>query len=70
MLRKSGDLITLTTDDPKVRPLPSFKLLQLQWFCQRLMRLSGIAEVRDDKPFSDSEDDISNSDLEEENLDF
>jgi len=62
---KSGDLITLTTDDPKVRPLPSFRLLQLQWFCQRVTRMSGAAEVYDEA-FYDSDDDISNHGLEEE----
>jgi len=64
-LVESGDLIAMTTDDPKTRPLPSFELLELQWFLQRVMGMAGAAVVnpelfRDsDSYYSDSDDDIS-----------
>jgi hypothetical protein len=40
----SGDIFTLTTNDPKKRPLPSIELLEMQWFLQRLMGMCGSAE--------------------------
>jgi len=53
----SGDTIDMTTDDPEDRPLPSYKLLSLQWDVQRLLHLqagAGPQELSDD---SDSDDD-------------
>jgi HNH endonuclease len=49
----SGDIFTLTTDDPNKRPLPSMELLDMQWFLQRLMGMCGSAawpslEMEDD----------------------
>ncbi|RHZ48213.1 hypothetical protein CDV55_101840 [Aspergillus turcosus] len=43
----SGDKIRMETDDPVNRPLPSVKLLKLQWTLQRLASLSGAAEIYD-----------------------
>jgi len=39
----SGDTFTFTTTDPKDLPLPSMELLQMQWFLQRLVGMSGAA---------------------------
>ncbi|KIW95626.1 uncharacterized protein Z519_04211 [Cladophialophora bantiana CBS 173.52] len=53
---RSGDTFTLHTDDPDSQPLPDFKLLELQWFLQRLTTLSGAADAPDD---DDDDDDDS-----------
>ena len=39
----SGEVFTLTTDDPEKRPLPSVELLEMQWFLQRLVGMCGAA---------------------------
>jgi hypothetical protein len=44
----SGRKISLTTDDPVGRPLPSFGLLEMQWILHRLVAMSGAAEINDD----------------------
>jgi hypothetical protein len=44
---ESGDTFTLTTDDPEIRPLPSWELLDMQWVLQRLTAMSGAAETPD-----------------------
>jgi len=38
---QSGDIFTFTTDDPVIRPLPSWELLDMQWILQRLTAMSG-----------------------------
>jgi hypothetical protein len=40
---RSGDTLTLITDDPVNKPLPSFKLLHMQWILQRITAMSGAA---------------------------
>ena len=35
-------MFTVTTNDPDKKPLPSFKLLELQWILQRVVAMSGI----------------------------
>ncbi|PGH07766.1 hypothetical protein AJ79_06154 [Helicocarpus griseus UAMH5409] len=45
MMIRSGDKITLRTDDPDNKPLPSWDLLEMQWIIHRLIALSGEAEV-------------------------
>ena len=40
---RSGDIFTLTTDDPGSRPLPSWELLEMQWILQRITAMSGAA---------------------------
>jgi len=40
---RSEDTFTLTTDDPVNKPLPSFKLLHMQWILQRITAMSGAA---------------------------
>ncbi|KAJ5462836.1 hypothetical protein N7475_007780 [Penicillium sp. IBT 31633x] len=56
---ESGYRFSLTTDDPVIRPLPSFDLLDMQWHFTRLVSLSsattffeeddGKSEERDDR---------------------
>ncbi|KAI5301253.1 hypothetical protein KEM55_007950 [Ascosphaera atra] len=50
---RTGDRITLTTDDPVHHPLPSREILDLQWTLQRLCALSGAADVDDSPPEDD-----------------
>jgi hypothetical protein len=50
---RSGDEISLHTDDPVSRPLPDFSLLEMQWFLHRITAMSGAAESQDD--FHDKE---------------
>ena len=45
---KSGDIFELKTDDPQERPLPSFALLEMQWFLHRVRGMAGAAEPGDD----------------------
>jgi hypothetical protein len=39
----SGDTFSFTTKDPKNLPLPSMELLEMQWYLQRLVGMSGAA---------------------------
>ncbi len=41
----SGDYFQIQTDDPAKKPLPSFKLLELQWFIHRVIGMAGAADV-------------------------
>ncbi|RFU23881.1 hypothetical protein B7463_g12461, partial [Scytalidium lignicola] len=38
---KSGDVFTLSTEDPEKMPLPSFELLELQWCVHRILAMAG-----------------------------
>ncbi|KAJ6012182.1 hypothetical protein N7499_012850 [Penicillium canescens] len=58
----SGDIITVTTEDPKNNPLPSMALLELQWCLTRVLALSGAAEFPNTEVF----DDISEEEKEPE----
>jgi hypothetical protein len=51
----SGHIITMETDDPIAKPLPSFKLLEMQWILQRFMSMSGAAEPVE-IPYEDDDD--------------
>jgi hypothetical protein len=55
---QSGDEISLETDDPVSRPLPEFRLLEMQWFLHRMTAISGAAEPQDDFNDKDSDDNI------------
>ena len=44
----SGDEIWLETEDPESLPLPDWRLLEMQWFLNRVTAMSGAAEPRDD----------------------
>jgi len=56
-LIQSGDVFTLTTDDPNLKPLPCWELLEMQWFLQRLTAMSGAAGM----PNIDWNDDVTMS---------
>ncbi|KAL1884945.1 hypothetical protein Plec18167_001602 [Paecilomyces lecythidis] len=45
---QSGDVLTFHTTDPVNLPLPSIKLLQLQWTLHRVLAMSGAADALDD----------------------
>jgi len=42
---KSGDYFKIQTDDPDKKPLPSFELLELQWFLRRIQGMAGAADI-------------------------
>jgi hypothetical protein len=54
---KFGEFFELQTDDPDTMPLPSFKLLEMQWFLQRVAGMAGAADSYD----ADWEDDSGNN---------
>lgn len=60
---KSGDIYDLKTDDPINRPLPSFKLLELQWFLVRVVGMAGAAFPYEPSSGDDSDKDIPSLDL-------
>jgi hypothetical protein len=41
---QSGQVFTFKTTDTKTLPLPSMELLEMQWYLQRLVAMSGAAE--------------------------
>jgi hypothetical protein len=56
---RSGDEFYITTDDPVERPLPSYALIEMQWFLHRVAAISGGAEPEDeDDEDSDDDDDL------------
>lgn len=61
---KSGDLITLGTDDPVEKPLPDWELLDMQWYLQ-LAAAAGGAKKRGDTGGADEEhfDEDTDSDM-------
>lgn len=59
----SGDVFTLTTDDPERLPLPSWPLLEMQWHLQRIAAMSGAAEARDSTGGDDDDDAIAKTDF-------
>jgi HNH endonuclease len=54
---KSGDFFELKTDNAIERPLPSFKLLEMQWFLQRVIGMAGAAGPYEDWLDEDSDED-------------
>jgi len=44
----TGTQFTMTTDDPKDKPLPDPGLLELQWYLQRVFAISGAAAWKDE----------------------
>lgn len=54
---QSGDSFELNTDDPIKKPLPSFELLELQWFLQRVQGMAGAADVDWEEPWLDTDSD-------------
>ena len=51
----SADQISLETDGPVAHPLSDFRLLEMQWFLNRVVAMSGATETQDD--FGDDSDD-------------
>jgi hypothetical protein len=49
----SGDMFSLTTDDPVTRPLPHWALLEMQWTLHRLTAMRGGAD-----DFDNDDDDL------------
>lgn len=45
---QSKGIISIRTDDPDRRPLPSFALLEMQWMWNRVSALSGAVELWED----------------------
>jgi hypothetical protein len=41
---RSGQVFTFKTTDPEKMPLPSWELLEMQWYLQRVVAMSGAAE--------------------------
>jgi hypothetical protein len=57
---RSGDVISLRTDDPQQRPLPDVSILEMQWYLHQVVTMSGAAEELDlDGNFRDDEDDFT-----------
>jgi hypothetical protein len=65
---QSGDYFKLQTDNPETKPLPSFQLLELQWFLQRIQGMAGAADI-DWPPYSDSGSDYSDEEVPDFELD-
>jgi hypothetical protein len=56
---KSGDFFELKTDDAIERPLPSFQLLQMQWFLTRVVGMAGAAVPYDEDWGDEDSDDAA-----------
>lgn len=52
---RSGDELRLKTENPQTHPLPRWDILEMQWFMNRVVAISGAADVEDD--YSDGDDD-------------
>lgn len=67
-LIQSGDELPLETEDPENLPLPSWALLEMQWFLNRVVAISGAADIEDDYYDNDDDDDslLSLDSLEQE----
>jgi HNH endonuclease len=61
----SGEFFELQTDDPDTIPLPSFKLLEMQWFLQRIAGMAGAAGLDNSDWEEDSDEENSNLGLDE-----
>jgi hypothetical protein len=56
---RSGNIFELNTNDPVRMPLPSFALLELQWFLTRIVGMAGAGSSDEEAP-EDSDGDVSN----------
>lgn len=52
---QSGDELRFETEDPE--DLPSYELLEMQWFLNRVVAISGAADIDDDYDNDDDDDD-------------
>jgi hypothetical protein len=55
---KSGKILELKTDDPIQKPLPSYNLLELQWFLTRVVGMASAAFPYEPPVDDDSEEDV------------
>ncbi|KAF7880447.1 uncharacterized protein EAF02_007293 [Botrytis sinoallii] len=62
---ESGQIFELKTRDPIKQPLPSFKLLELQWALTRVVGMAGAAFPYEPSSGDDSDEDIPGLDLDE-----
>jgi hypothetical protein len=63
---KSGDFFELKTNDAIEKPLPSFQLLEMQWFLQRVIGMAGAAAPYEPGwADDDSDEEIPNLGLDE-----
>ncbi|EEH17034.2 hypothetical protein PABG_07121 [Paracoccidioides brasiliensis Pb03] len=53
---KSGHIFVFRTTNPNTHPLPSFELLDMQWHLQRIVSMSGSAEIYDEDNGDDDGD--------------
>ena len=58
---QSGDCFELQTDDPIQKPLPSFELLELQWFLHRIQGMAGAVDVDWEEVYLDLDSDSDNA---------
>ncbi|KAB8271515.1 hypothetical protein BDV30DRAFT_240489 [Aspergillus minisclerotigenes] len=54
----SGHVIKITTPDPKGLPLPSFDVLEMQWYLHRVAAISGAADFVEESDDDDDDDDV------------
>ncbi|OJJ51356.1 hypothetical protein ASPZODRAFT_163205 [Penicilliopsis zonata CBS 506.65] len=52
-LLRTGDILVLTTHNPETHPLPSFALLEMQWFLTRIVSMSAAADEYNRNNFND-----------------
>lgn len=64
-LIKSGSVVELKTEDPEKLPLPSFELLQMQFFLQRVCGMAGTVGLERFNFFDENEDDDDDSNPDE-----
>jgi len=62
---KSGQIFELNTTDPINKPLPSFKLLELQWALARVIGMAGAAFPYEATSGDDSVEDVPGLELDE-----
>jgi hypothetical protein len=63
ILSNPANFSELKTDDAIERPLPSFKLLEMQWFLQRVIGMAGATGPYEDWLYQDPDEEISNPGL-------
>ncbi|KAJ9261872.1 hypothetical protein DTO195F2_3860 [Paecilomyces variotii] len=56
---RTGDRFELRTEDPLTHPLPSWDLLEMQWYLTRVVSMSAAADVYDDDDDDDDNDSIN-----------
>ena len=62
-LLRSGDIITMETDDATLHPLPSLRLLEMQWILNQFLALSGGAEPDGLEKDDDEEEEEGDGDM-------